>query len=180
MHPHPRFVEWARSRLIRGAGHLSTTGSANRVTGAPDRGNLPLVATARPHRLFVPQEALDAWLTDGRAQLEGDTMTTPSDGRRYRLKTALRFLTELTGTGDPNDLVGRVKDIDQINALGAEHVRDSVILGDQAYQVAEGFAAEPDVASTGTVVALLPDVPVAEPAPEDIELLAKFLLDSEK
>lgn len=164
MHPRPPFVE----RVSR------------HVTGDPVRGNLPVVETARPHRLFLPQEALDAWLTDGRAELDGETMTTPTDGRRYRLKTALRFLTELTGSGDPYDLVGRVKDIEQVAALGAEHVRDSVILGDQAYQVVEGFAAEPDLELGGTMVFDMPSAPVAEAAPEDIELLAKFLLDSEK
>lgn len=140
------------------------------------------MATVRPNRLFVPQETLDAWLTDGRAELDGDTMTLSDGGKRYRLTTALRFMDELTGAGDPNGLVGRVKDLDQVIALGAEHVRDSVILGDHAYQVIEGFAAELDLdrITQGTVVAFLPDVPVAEPGPEDIELLAKFLLDSEK
>ncbi|MGE3634369.1 MAG: hypothetical protein AB7P00_31000 [Sandaracinaceae bacterium] len=43
------------------------------------------------------------------------------------------FREEVSGEGDPHALVGRVKDIEQLTALGAEHCADSVIYGENVY-----------------------------------------------
>ena len=82
-------------------------------------------------------------MSEGRVDVDGDVMTARDDGRRFQLQTALHFLEELTGAGDPSQLVGKVKDLDQLQALGGEHCADSVVLDDFAYQVIEGFVAEP-------------------------------------
>jgi hypothetical protein len=39
--------------------------------------------------------------------------------------------------------VGRVKDLEQVAALNGEHCAESVIIGDHAYDVIEGFLGEP-------------------------------------
>jgi hypothetical protein len=94
------------------------------------------------NRVFFPQEALDAWIEQGRVQLVGDELTTTPEGRRLRVEGALRFTAEV-GTGtDPHGLVGKVKTLDQVKALNGEHYADSVIIGDCAYQVVEGFLGE--------------------------------------
>jgi hypothetical protein len=95
------------------------------------------------NRVFFPQQALDEWLEQGRIALVDDEMTLKPDGQRYRLSSAIRILSELTETADPYDLVGKVKTVEQITGLGGEHQADSLILGDNAYQVVEGFIGDP-------------------------------------
>jgi hypothetical protein len=94
------------------------------------------------NRLFFPQEALDAWIEQGRVLLVGDELTTTPEGRRLRVESAVRFIAEVAAGSDPNGLVGKVKTIEQVQALGGEHVADSVVMGDCAYQVVEGFLGE--------------------------------------
>ena len=95
------------------------------------------------HRLFVSQETLDIWMTDGRVDVEGEVMTLLPDRQRFQLKTALHFLEEVAGGGDDAELIGKVKDVEVLLEMGGEHVADSVILNDSAYQVTEGFLGEP-------------------------------------
>lgn len=95
------------------------------------------------NRVFFPQQALDEWLEQGRVWLVGDELTLPPEGRRFQLTSALRFLAEVAETEDPHDLVGKVKTLEQVTAMNGEHYADSVILGDNAYQVVEGFIGEP-------------------------------------
>lgn len=94
------------------------------------------------NRFFIPQEALDAWLDQGRVMLDNDTMTTNPEGQRFKLRGAVRFLSEIAGGGDAKNLIGKVKTKEQLTGLGGEQVADSVILGDDAYQVIEGFVGE--------------------------------------
>lgn len=93
-------------------------------------------------RVFVPQEALDDWLTGGRATLTGDTLVL--DGQSFQVLSALRFVAEVAGGGDKRELVGRVKSVAQLAWLGGgdavEHHGTSLLLGDDAYEVVEGYA----------------------------------------
>jgi len=95
------------------------------------------------NRVFFPQQALDEWLEHGRVVLVGDELTVLPEGRRFQLTSALRFVAEVADSPDAHDLVGRVKSLEQVQALHGEHYADSVILGDNAYQVVEGFFGEP-------------------------------------
>lgn len=95
------------------------------------------------NRLFLSQAVLDRWLGEGRVEVEGEVMTLLPDRRAFCLKTAVFFQNELTGAGDTPDLLGRVKDLDQLGALGGDYSAGSVIVGDLAYEVAEGFVGEP-------------------------------------
>lgn len=94
------------------------------------------------NRVFFPQEALDQWLEEERITLEGETMTLIQEGQQFQLETAVRFLTEVAEGGDELQLVGKVKSIAQMGELEAEHCADSVVLGDNAYEVVEGFVGE--------------------------------------
>ncbi|MGE0788891.1 MAG: hypothetical protein AB7S26_24670 [Sandaracinaceae bacterium] len=95
------------------------------------------------NRLFVPQQILDEWLSEERVEVDGEILVTRPEGQRFKLSTAVLFREEVSGEGDPHALVGRVKDIEQLTALGAEHCADSVIYGENAYQVVEGFVGAP-------------------------------------
>jgi hypothetical protein len=91
------------------------------------------------NRVFFPQQALDSWLEQGRIALVDDEMTLKPDGQRYRLMSAIRVMAEVADGTDPHGLLGKVKTIEQIAELGGDHQADSLVLGDNAYQVIEGF-----------------------------------------
>jgi len=97
----------------------------------------------RSARLFLSQSILDRWLSDGTADVSGDTLTIQPDDRRFDLKTAVLFEKEVTESGDPHGLVGKVKDLDQLAELGGDYSVGTVIIGDEAYEVTDGFAGAP-------------------------------------
>ena len=95
-------------------------------------------------RLFISQGRLDAWSSEDRVKIDADIMTLSGDGRSFRLRAAVRFLkVSSTGSADPNQLVGRVKLLDDLASLGGEQFMESVIVGDTAYDVQSGFLGEP-------------------------------------
>jgi hypothetical protein len=138
------------------------------------------------NRVFFPQAALDQWVGDGAVELAGDVLTIAAEGRSYKIVEAARFLCEVAGAGDENQLVGKVMTRVFLSELGAEVLEDSVILGDNAYDVVCGFVATPigslDDHLTGIARAEArrthPDAHVSsDRAPESEEaLLARFLL----
>ena len=91
------------------------------------------------NRVFFPQEALDMWIEEGRIALVGDELTASAEGRRFELESAVRFISEVASGEDPNELVGKVKTVEQLAVMGAEHAGGSVILGDNAYEIVDGF-----------------------------------------
>lgn len=135
----------------------------------------------RDNRLFVPQQMLDHWLSEGRIDVDGETMVTKPEGQRFQLTTAVLFKSEVTGSDDAHALLGKVKDLEQLAQIGAEHYADSVILGENAYQVVEGFAgtllrdADDDIV-TGTSLAGAAQAALGERSGSgEIDLLARFL-----
>jgi len=72
-------------------------------------------------------------------------MTLSGDGRAFRLRPAIRFLKVSGGADvqDPNQLIGRVKLLDDLLQLGGEQFMESVIVGEVAYDVQTGFLGEP-------------------------------------
>ncbi len=92
-------------------------------------------------RLFISYPHLDELVAAGRVSLAGNTLTW-TDGGRYELTPAVHFLSLVGAETDPNDMVGRVKTDAELEELRAEHYKDSVILGEVAYQVAEGFVGQ--------------------------------------
>jgi hypothetical protein len=110
----------------------------------------------RSNRVFLPQEALHGWLDEERITLDGEIMTLKPEGQRFRLSTAVRFIADLTESGDQQQVLGKVKDLEQLTAMSGEHSMDSVIFGDDAYQVIEGFVGDPifdDASATGADLA---------------------------
>lgn len=125
-------------------------------------------------RLFLSQEALDVWLGEGRAKIDGEELTDTQTGHKFRLITGVRFVSEVTGSPDTAQLVGKVKDAEQLEALKAELMSGSVILGENAYEVQEGFV--------GTPVVAVADTGVAKPKPRaaTIASLQAFFLNNVK
>lgn len=135
------------------------------------------------NRLFVPQVMLDTWLSEERIEIDGEVMTVKPEGQRFDLATAVLFREEVTGDPDSNDLLGKVKDLEQLAEIGAEHYADSVILGDNAYEVIEGFAGTPiqeapaaDAMATGSSLTSAMGAALGERTGSgELDLLARFL-----
>lgn len=89
--------------------------------------------------VFLSQKTLDAWTDEGKVRLDDAVLTLIDEDRTVALQPAVHVLAVADGSDDPHDLVGKVKTLDQLKELGAEHYFDSVLHGETAYQVAEGF-----------------------------------------
>jgi hypothetical protein len=126
------------------------------------------------NRLFWPQELMDEWIVDEKASIDGDTLVVRETSARYRVAQAVYFEADVSGGADPHGFVGRVKETATLAGLGAEHYMDSVLLGDSAYKVTQGFTGVPLAAVRAAGAGA--DGKVEKN--EDRELLARFLLDN--
>jgi hypothetical protein len=93
--------------------------------------------------MFLSQEALDTWISEGRADIQGDVLIDKTGGRRFQLREGVRFLSEVSGGDDADKLVGAVKDLEQLATMNGEYMSDSVVLGELAYEVQPGFVGRP-------------------------------------
>jgi hypothetical protein len=75
--------------------------------------------------------------------IEGEVLTFLPEGAQYQLDSAVHLLREVAESGDPDDLVGRVKSTAVLLELGGDVSHGTVVLGDSAYEVVEGFLGRP-------------------------------------
>jgi hypothetical protein len=143
-----------------------------------------VVCPAVQNRVFFPQTALDIWLADGAVDLRGTELTVIAEARRYAITEAVHVVREVTGADDAHGLVGRVKAKSLLEEKGAELLESSMILGDNAYDVAPGFLGTPvgtfdeHVASPERAQARAAGAAGAPDPESDEELLAAFLQKS--
>jgi len=137
--------------------------------------------------LFVPQNILAKWADQGRVELKGQVLTLVREKKSFQLTTAVRFL-KLEAGEDSARLLNKVKTLDALKQMGAEHYLESVILGDAAYKVQQGFLAEanalrravgvkPAVRQKGTADKSATHKEQGAAAGEQ-DLLAQFLLEN--
>jgi hypothetical protein len=94
------------------------------------------------NRAFFPQAAVDRWLAEGHVGLEGDVLGLLPDGPTFQLSSAVLFRAEVAASSDVPGLCGKIKTLSDIEAMSGEHAGGSVLLGDYAYEVVEGFLGE--------------------------------------
>lgn len=94
-------------------------------------------------RLFISQERLDTWNSEDKVTIEGDLMTLAEHNRSFRIRPAVHFIGITGSDEDPHDLLGTVKDEEDLAAMGADHMANSVIYVDTAYEVMNGFLGDP-------------------------------------
>jgi alpha-acetolactate decarboxylase len=92
-------------------------------------------------RLFISQEWVDVSNMEDKVTLDGELMVIKANGKAYRLTPAVRFLKVEGGDNDPHQLIGKVKTTKALEAMNAETMAESVLLGDTAYRVQPGFSA---------------------------------------
>jgi hypothetical protein len=121
-------------------------------------------------KLFLPQTTLEEWMMTEKADLRDGKLVVKEGGpSTHPAAPAVHFVKVVSGE-DTNGLVGRVKTTAQIQALGGEHMADSVILGDSAYEVTEGYVTEVQAAPVKADLKKKTNNPEAD-------LLAAFILD---
>jgi len=91
--------------------------------------------------LFISQEWVTLSNIDEKVTIDAGQMVVKADGKAYRLTPAVRFLKVDGGDGDPHQLLGKVKTTRALEAMDAETMAESVILGETAYRVMPGFSA---------------------------------------
>lgn len=80
------------------------------------------------------------------ADLQDSQLVVSKDQARFSTAPAVHFLEVVSGTDDQK-LLHCVKTEGQLAKLGAEHMADSVVLGETAYQVEDGYLAEVEAVS---------------------------------
>ncbi|MCC6333238.1 MAG: hypothetical protein IT380_04510 [Myxococcales bacterium] len=123
-------------------------------------------------KLFLPQTTLEEWATSDKADLVDGKLVVREGASSHPVTPAVHFSRLVSGE-DKNALVGRVKTILQLADLGAEHMADSCIVGETAYEVAEGYLTE---VTAGAPAAKGGDGKKKSGSPE-ADLLAAFILD---
>lgn len=124
-----------------------------------------------PVKLFLPQKTLEDWAIADEADLVDGKVVVTKTKSTHSVVPAVHFMKLVSGGEDSNDLVGRVKTVEQLDALGAEHMMDSVILGETAYEVSPGYIAE--VRPPGPA----PKQDKKKASSPEADLLAAFILD---
>ena len=91
------------------------------------------------NRVFFPQSAVDQWGIDGKIDLVAGELILLVEGRHYKVEEAVRVVTEVTGANDDRKIIGRVKPKRALDEIGAELRENSMILGDNAYDIVPGW-----------------------------------------
>lgn len=94
-------------------------------------------------RVFFPQQRLDQWIERRWIDVFGNEAILRPEGRRYRLLEAVRVLGEVSGTPDPFEVSGKVKSVAFLHELGAELLGESMVIGDNAFDVVPGWLVSP-------------------------------------
>lgn len=92
------------------------------------------------NRIFFPQLAVDTWGIEGKLDLVGNELIVVAEGRKFKVTECVYVTAEVTGANDEYKLVGRVRAKTALDELGAEILENSMILGDNAYDVIPGWA----------------------------------------
>ncbi len=127
------------------------------------------------NRVFLPQQVLDRWLHAGDAELFANELTLKAERKKYRLVEGVRVLAEVSGSGDPYDITGKVKTVAFLSELGAELLGESMLIGDNAYEIVPGWLGQPKELSQPVATAAPGPAKAGASAESDAELLANFL-----
>jgi hypothetical protein len=120
-------------------------------------------------RLFVPQAKLEEWALEDKADIREGRLTIASEKAGFAVLPAVHFTKLVSGTDDKK-LLRKVKTEEELQKLGAEHLADSVLLGDTAYEVTGGYLTEVPAPSKAAG-------PGKKGVTPEAEALAAFLLD---
>jgi hypothetical protein len=117
-------------------------------------------------RLFLSQATLEEWLVADKADVREHHLLIHEESARLPVEDAVHVARLVSGA-DEQKLLHKVKTSAQLDALSAEQLADSVLVGESAYDVQRGYLVQ------------LPDADFASALkPEkETDLLAQFFLE---
>lgn len=121
-----------------------------------------MVQSAIVPKLFLSQSLLEEWALDEKADLREESLHLTGVEQTYPIRAAVHFKSLASGEDDQK-LLSKVKTHEQLAELSAEHMTGSVLLGETAYDVDDGY------------IVAVPDAPPSK-GTADADLLAAFLL----
>lgn len=125
------------------------------------------------NRVFFPQASLDQWGVEGKIELNPPELVILGEGRRYEIAEGVRIVLEVTGAADPHGILGKVKRKEDLENIGAEILEDSMIIGDNAYDVVPGWLGSPLTSLAAHLEGRSPAAAGGPPA-SDEEILARL------
>jgi hypothetical protein len=117
-------------------------------------------------KLFLPQAKLEEWALSDKADLRDGKLVVTGDPDSYAATPAVHFVKLVSGQ-DEKTLVARVKTEAQLQALGAEQMMESVLIGETAYEVEPGYVTEVSAPKSDNKKKVSPEA----------DLLAAFILN---
>lgn len=117
-------------------------------------------------KLFLSQATLEEWALADKADVQEHHLVIHGEAAKLPVEDAVHVARLVSGA-DEQKLLHKVKTVGQLDALSAEQLADSVLVGESAYDVERGYLVQ------------LPDAEFAAALkPEkEADLLAQFLLD---
>jgi hypothetical protein len=98
-----------------------------------------LSAMAKLHdRMFIAQSTLEAWVDSGKVEVSENIAYLKKSGRAYILEPAVRFVS-VVPEGTAPSLIGKVLTEQRIIELGGELMGNSVLFGEAAFSVEQGY-----------------------------------------
>ncbi len=129
------------------------------------------------HR-FLSQQELVNWSDQGKIDVQGTKIVVIGEQLEVPIREAVRFMKLVSGE-DVKGLLAKVKTTEQLQEVGAEHYLDSVILGDAAYEVQQGYIADVPNEARSSPAAGSSAAGASPKAPPgaDADALARFILN---
>ena len=91
------------------------------------------------NKVFIPQNIIDNWLNENRIEIKDDRLIFSDKKFVYKIEPAYYFIKETSGNTDRYKLIGKVKSKREIEKMKGEIFLDSVTIGDNCYEVIEGY-----------------------------------------
>jgi len=102
-------------------------------------------------------------MVEEKADLREDKLFVTAENATFPLLPAVHFKKLVSGS-DVHQLVDKVKTREQLDALSAEQLSDSVLIGEDAYEIDPGYVTD--------VV-----IPVTKKGSSEADMLAEFFLN---
>ena len=123
---------------------------------------------------FIPQSTLDSWMDQGKVDVQPDRLVDLATRQEFPMREGIHFVKVESGA-DVQGWSLKVKSLEEIRSVGAEHYMTSVIHGETVYFVEPGWIAE-DGGSGEAPAARAPGKKAEGKNPE-ADALAQLLLD---
>ena len=88
--------------------------------------------------LFLSQSTLETWIDQEEVELDGQSLRLLEDSSHYQLEPAV-YIDQVLDGEDSRNLLGKTCTLAELEAVQADCFRNSVVLGETAYEGKEGF-----------------------------------------